>query len=79
MIKVWEGHDKPEQITYIRLTISPSGNPLLVGCDENGVMLLNGQVVIAHITAKGCLCRYRNCDVPGIQADNEGRILLDED
>lgn len=74
-IKVWRPQEEPDPVTYVRSSETPSGQPGLVGCDIGGNQLNGGDIVF--ITAKGCLRRLPNCKVPGIQTDDEGRILLD--
>jgi len=64
---------EPESVQMLDLVDAEL--PTLVGVNSEGEQLMGGR--IALITAKGTLHLYTGCAVPGIQTDDDGRIIVD--
>lgn len=64
---------KRDETVYFRIE-HDIGVPTIVACYADGRLYVYGS--IAHITPEGKLCLRRDCDIPGIQTDSFGRILL---
>ena len=70
MFKVWNKDGR----TNLILCESECGGVVLMACGTDGEEFSDGDIL--QITSDGKLKRRLCCDVPGIQTDDDGKILL---
>lgn len=66
---------KQEDVVRLRL-VESWGEIKLVAVDEDGNMLKYGYILT--VTDRGTVRLHNDCKVPGIQTDDDGRILIIE-
>jgi hypothetical protein len=75
--KVFNQKQEHTSVT-INTEVTRSGDLILFACDQDGKALGNGHIsMLNHLNGK--LQRFSGCNIPGIQTDSEGRILIEDE